>query len=143
LSSDVEGGLNYSRLKRFFDAYDFVSMPFSATMDYYTSGAMGFMNNRSVYDPLKGWSLHPHGQPAPPLFFGLAPWPSPAPGFEGKHWRFRSTRTCLIRFCDIRNVPVVLPPNQTLDFWLRSYTIFARTPLAGGTAGTLSVTIEG
>jgi hypothetical protein len=143
VSSDVEGGLNYSRLKRFYDAYDFVTMPFSATMDYYTSGAMGFINNQNVFDPLKGWSLHPHGQARAPLFFGFVPWPSPAPAFEGKHWRFRSTRTALVRFGDVRNVPIVLPAAQTLEFWQRSYIVFVRTPLAFGTAGTLSLFVEG
>jgi hypothetical protein len=73
----------------------------------------------------------------------VAPWPNSAPAFEAKHIRIRSTRTALVRFCDIQNVEIQIPPNETLEFWQRTYLIFVRSPLVGDTAGTMAITFEG
>jgi hypothetical protein len=142
--SDVEGGVNYGLVKRFFDKYDYVTMPYSATQDYYSVGAAAFLANRAVFDPSKGWTLHGHNQPAAPLFFGpFIPWPSPAPSFQGRRFQLSCTRTALVRFSDIRNVEAVIPPTppwHRMEFYQKSFILFARS-LA--TAGTMSIWVEG
>lgn len=141
--SDIQGGINYELTKRFFNKYDYVTMPYSATLDYYPVGAMAFIANRGVFDPSKGWTLHAHNQPAAPLFFGFIPWPSPAPAFEGKRFQLSCTRTARVRFCDVRNVEAVIPPTppgHRMEFWQKSFIVFVRS-LA--TAGTMNLWVEG
>jgi len=144
LSDEIQGGINYGLTKRFFDKYDFVTMPYSATLDYYPIGAMAFLANRAVFDPNRGWTLHDHRQPAAPLFFGFVPWPrGGSPGFEGKRFQLSVTRTAAIRFCDIRNVEAIIPPTppwHRMEFFQKSFILFARSLATGG---TMSVWIEG
>jgi hypothetical protein len=140
--SDWEGGLDYSRVRRHYDNCDFVSFPFSATADFYPVGARQFMSNPNSFNPMTGWSLHARIPTTPPLFFFPIPYPSPGPQFEAKHVRLRSTRSALVRFSDIRNVEVQVPPNIWFEFWTRTYLVFVRT-LPGGTAGTMAITFEG
>lgn len=140
MSEDLEGGHDYSKTRRHYDNFDFVSVPFNATQDFYPVGAMAFLANQGIFNPLSGWSLHPRVPTRAPFFFGPIPFPSPGPQFEGKRFQFRSTRTARIRFGDIRNVELLLPPNQTMEFWQRSYLVFVRS---FATAGTLNVWIEG
>ena len=138
--SDILGGHDYGQTRMRFLLNDFVSMPFSATVDYYLTGIMAFLSNPQVFDVSKGWSLHNHNQPGAPLFFGFLPLPSPAPSFESKRLVFRPTQRCTVRFGDIRNVAHELPANQASEFFQRSYILFIA---AVATAGTLRLSVEG
>lgn len=139
MSKEVEGAIDYAKTKRHYLMNDYVSMPFDATQDYYTIGAMAYLANRNIYDESKGWAMFSHAQPAAPNFFGATVWPSPSPGFEGKHWLLRSNQRCFIRFGGVGNVQHEILANVTMEFWQRTFIVFVQ----GGTAGILRMSVEG
>ena len=140
MSSDVAGGEDYAQTKRHYMLNDYVAMPFDGTQDYYPVGSRAFLSNRPIFDLSKGWCLHRHDQPNPPIFFGFLPWPDPSPSFEAKRFLFRPNQRCLIRFCNINSVQHEIPPNVTSEFRQRCFTIFAQSV---ATAGTLRMSVEG
>ena len=149
MSDDLEGGLNYARLKRHYDQNDYASIGFNATLKFYTIGAMAFLTNPSIFDALQGWSLYNHGQPAVPppepvLAFGIPFWPSPVPAFEGKRIQMLvegTTTRAIVRFGNVSNVAHLIPTGQKMVFFERTFVVFIQR--AGATNGTLHFWAEG
>lgn len=149
MSFEIEGGLDYARLKRHYERYDYASIAFNPTLKFYTVGAMAFLSNPNVFDLLNGWNLYDHGQPAVPppepvLAFGIPAWPSPVPAFEAKRLQMLvegTTSRAIVRFCDINNVAVTLFPGRKMEFFTRSFVFFIQQ--AGATAGTVHAWMEG
>lgn len=126
MSFDIKGGIEYALTKRHYDADDnvvfrhpttgvplMIGLPFTDTPTFYVSGMLAYLADPTVYDPLKGWCLYTHGQPAPPPTFTapvvavigaiytatlMAAWPAAIPAFEAKRTTFLATEDCWVHF---------------------------------------------
>jgi len=145
MSSDYAGGLNYALLKRFFDADDYVAIPFTAAQDYYIVGTMAYLNDTMVPNAEAGWCFFAHGQVTAPAF--LAPvlaalgitWPTQVPAFEAKDILLWSDQNCFVRFAGSRRVQHLIPANTYVRFHRRCFIFFVQGPIPG----TLRCWIEG
>ena len=147
MSNEIEGGMDYSKLKRHYELNDYASVAFNSTTNFYTVGAMAFLLNRNTFDVTKGWSLFDHGlgagfpPPAPVAALGIPAWPSPVPAFESKHIQMLSGERAVVRFANLAAVPHLIPPGEKMEFWQRTFLIFVQR--AGATSGTLHFWAEG
>jgi hypothetical protein len=146
MSRELEGGLDYARLKRHYLADDYVAIDFTAEQDYYVVGVMAYLADANVVDPTRGWTLYAHGQLAPPAF--LAPtlaalgvtWPAEVPAFEAKDILFYADHDCYIRFEGASRVQHFIPANVFIRFHRRCFMFFVQQVSA---PGTLRVWMEG
>ena len=159
MSQDVKGGQDYSLTRRHYDCDDYVSLidpatgfvllngiPFTAVEDYYVVGVAAYINDTTVPDPLKGWTLFAHGQPAAPAFLipilaavGIT-WPALVPAFEAKDILFWSDQDAWIRFEGSSRVRHFIPANTYIRFHRRCFMFWVQ---AAVNPGTLRVWIEG
>lgn len=160
MSGDLEGSIDYAKLKRHYDCYDAVSLvdpatgvallngiPFTNVQTYYVVGLMAYLNNVNVADVYKGWTLFTHGQQAPPAWLapllailGIATFPAQVPAFEAKDILVFADQACWLRFDSPNNVPVFIPANTYMRFHTRCFMLWV-TRFA--IDGTLRVWIEG
>lgn len=144
MSFDVTAGINYALVKRHYDTDDYVALPFTAVQDYYVVGTMAVLNDVNVIDPLRGWCLFTHGQPAPPAWLvalGLGGiWGPFMPAFEEKSILFLSDQDCFVRFEGAARVAHFIPANTLMHFNRRCLMFFVTRSTVNG---TLRVWIEG
>lgn len=157
MSHNLQGGLRYALLKRHYDCDDYVSLlqngvvllngiPFTATPTYYISGLMAYLNDPTVVDVTRGWTLKTHGQIAAPAW--LAPflaalgitWPAQVPAFEAKDILFYATSDCFIQFEDASRVRHFIPANTYMRFHRRFFMFWV---VQSAAPGVLRVYIEG
>ena len=157
MSEDLKGGTDYALVRRHYDCDEYVSLiaggvvllngiPFTATEDYHVVGSIAYLNDTTVPDPLRGWTLFAHGQPAAPAY--LAPilaalgvtWPAQVPAFESKDALFWADQDCWIRFEGSSRGRWFIPANiyvrthrRHFIFWVQQVTV----------PGTLRAYIEG
>lgn len=145
MSVDVQGGIDYAQVKRFFLCDDYISMAYGAAQDYYVVGSGAVLATATVIDATRGWTLFTHGQAAAPAWWtalGLpaALWPAQAPAFEGKDFLFLSTTDCWIRFEGPARVQHRIPAATFMRFHRRCFIFWVQQVAA---AGTLQAWIEG
>ena len=159
MSSDVQGGLNYALLKRHYDCDDYIMLrdptsgavlingiPFTSQEDYYVVGTMAYLNDPTVVDVTRGWTVFAHGQPSAPNF--LVPflaalgveWPSEVPAFEAKDLLFYADQNCWVRFEGKDRVQHFIPANTYMRFHRRCFMFWVVRDTSNG---TLYVWIEG
>jgi len=157
VSKDIRGGVDYALTKRHYDCDDYVSLlvggvpvlngiPFTAAPTYYVVGLMAYINDATVPDFERGWTLFAHGQAAAPAW--LAPflaalgitWPTEVPAFEAKDILFRSDQDCWVRFESVSHVPQFIPANTFMRFHRRCFMFWVQQVTA---PGTLYAWIEG
>lgn len=139
---DVTDGIDYARLKRVYEADDYVSMAFTATEDYYIVGLMAYVSDTTVADLFAGWGLYRHNQAASPIFLVALLGPTltaEVPSFEAKDILFLSTQDCYVRFDGVSRVQHRIPANTYMHFHRRCNMIF----VVGAIAGTLEAWFEG
>ena len=159
MSHNLQGGLRYALLKRHYDCDDYVSLlqngvvllngiPFTATPTYYISGLMAYLNDPTVVDVTRGWTLFTHGQIAAPTW--LAPflaalgitWPTQVPAFEAKDLLFYSDQDVWVKFEGSARVSHFIPANTYKRYHRRCFMFWVfRDALTAD--GTLQVDIEG
>jgi len=150
LSKRVEGGIDYEYIKRHYEADDYTGLrvagvtylngiPFTAVQTYYVVGLFAYLADINVIDPLKGWTLFIHGQPAAPAYLlpfltalGITTWPSELPSFEAKWLEFYATEDCWISFVDSPRVQHFLPANTYREFKRRCFMFFVVRDTADG-----------
>lgn len=146
-------------LKRHYDADDYVSLrdpdtgavllngiPFTADETFYVVGLMAYLNDPTVVDPFKGWTLYTHGQATAPVW--LAPfltalgvaWPAQTPAFEAKDLLFLSNEDCWIRFVGDSRVQHFIPKGDYMRFHRRCFMFFVQS---NGVDGNLYAWLEG
>lgn len=157
MSEDFKGGMNYALLKRHYDCDDYPSLiyqgvtllngiPFTATPTYYISGLMAYLNDATVVDIDRGWTLFTHNQPAAPAYLAAiiaalgVTWPASVPAFEAKDTLFYSTADCFIRFEGSSRVQHFIPANTYFRFHRRWFMIFVQ---GVAVPGILYVWVEG
>jgi len=151
MSKDFKGGIDYALVKRHYDCDDYVTIPFTAIEDYYTVGAMAYLNDVNVVNVERGWCLFTHGQPAAPAFLAAVlaalgvSWPAQVPAFEAKRITFLATQDCYIRFEGSSRVQHLLPAGVLatgpfFTFNRRCFMFFVQRVTANG---VLYVWIEG
>ena len=125
-SGEIEGGIDYARLKQHYLADDYVTMAFTVNQDYYIPGLVAFLSDPNVFDINSGWGLFTHGQAAPPTFLaGIIPvMPPVVPAFEAKRTRMFATTACLVRFDGPVRVQHFVPASTMLEFRKRFSMIF-------------------
>lgn len=157
MSSDIKGGMNYALMKRHYDADDYPSLivggvavlngiPFTATPDYYIVGTMAYLNDSTVADIERGWTLFTHGQPAAPTW--LAPflatlgvaWPVSTPAFEAKDLLFWADQDCWLQFVSSNRARQYIPATTYMRFHRRCFMFFVTRDTVDG---TLRAWIEG
>lgn len=159
MSSDIAGSINYNLIKRHYDCDDYVSLidpttgfvllngiPFTAAEDYYVVGTLAYMNDPTVANFERGWTLFAHGQPAAPAFLvailgalGIT-WPAKMPAFEAKDILFRSDQDCWVRFEGSSRTRHFIPANTFKRYHRRCFMFWVQRSTANG---TLTVDIEG
>lgn len=153
----MQGGLRYALLKRHYDCDDYVSLEsdgvmlingitFTATPTFYISGLMAYLNDTTVPNLERGWSLFTHGQPAWPVWLapfmaaaGIA-WPVQVPAFEAKDTLFYSTEDCWIWFEGSSRVRHFIPANTYFRYHRRWFIMWV---VRSTTSGILRAHIEG
>ena len=149
MSQDLVGGNNYALLKRHYDADDYITLPFTATQDYYIVGMGAYFSDPTAFNPLYGWTTYTHGQSTMPTWLatlialGIIPaftWPTQMPAFEAKDILFRSDQDCYVRFAGSLRVPHLIPANTYMRFHRRCFIFFVQS---AGVNGTLNCWIEG
>lgn len=159
MSSDFQGGTNYALLKRHYDCDDYVSLidpatgfvllngiPFTAAEDYYVVGVLAYINDATVVNVERGWTLFAHGQPAAPAFLipilaavGIT-WPAQVPAFEAKDILFWADQDCWVRFEGSLRTRHYIPANTYMRFHRRCFMFYV---MSAGVDGTLRAWIEG
>lgn len=170
MSSIIKGTLDYTLLKRHYDCDDYVSypgavniytltalngIPFTvAASTFYVSGLMAYLNNPTVFNTLRGWTLFTHGQAAAPAWLApllaaagvdwlnmIPPRPRTVPAFEAKDTLFYATQDCWIWFEGSTRVRHFIPANTHVRFHRRWIMIWVQSDSA--LTGELRVWIEG
>ena len=158
MSHEFEGGLDYARLKRHYDADDYPSLlvggvavlngiPFTATPDYYIVGTMAYLNDTTVANAEYGWTLFTHGQPAAPAWLapflaalGVTTWPVQVPAFEAKDILFWADQNCWVQFVGSSRTRHYIPANTYMRFHRRCLMFWVTRDTV---SGTLRCWIEG
>jgi hypothetical protein len=157
MSSDVEGGLDYARLKRHYLCDDYPSLvvsgiellngiPFTAAETYYISGLMAYLNDNNVIDLDRGWTTFTHNQPVAPAYLAAilaalgVSWPATVPAFEAKDILFYATENCWVRFEGSSRVQHYIPKEDYIRFHRRCFIFWVQQD---SVSGTLRAWLEG
>ena len=158
MSKNVEGGIDYESIKRFYNKDDYTSLrlggvtylnglPFTATQTYYVVGLFAYLADLNVIEPLKGWCSFTHGQLAAPAYMlpflvalGITAWPAALPSFEAKDTLMYATEDCWVSFVGANNVQEFIPQETFMRFKRRYFMMFVVRDTADG---VLRVWIEG
>jgi len=141
-SGEIEGGIDYARLKRHYLADDYVAIPFTVNQDYYIPGLLAFLSDPNVFDINSGWGLFTHGQAAPPAFlaFVIPVMPPVVPAFEAKDITFLANQDCLLRFEGAVRRQHFLPSHRPMNYHRRHAMFFV---VRNAVDGTVEAWIEG
>ena len=157
MSEDMKGGTNYALVRSHYDCDEYISLvvggviflngiPFTATEDYHVIGSVAYLNDTNIPDPLRGWTLFTHGQPAAPAY--LAPilavlgvtWPALVPAFESKDILFWADQDAWVRFEGASRARHFIPANTYMRFHRRHFIFWVQQVTV---PGTLRAYIEG
>jgi hypothetical protein len=139
---DATDGIDYTRLKRLYEADDYIEIAFTLVEDYYVVGLMAYLLDTNVPDLFTGWSLFRHEQPGSPAFLAALVGPTlpvEVPSFESKTMMFLCDQDCYIRFEGASRVQHYIPKNTFMTFNRRCNMFF----VMGLIAGTLKVWMLG